>query len=73
MATKKKATTSKIAKTSVPRKVAKKASPKKQNELEAGSRYKCSVCGLAVAVDAVCGCADFCDIICCGEQMNTSR
>jgi hypothetical protein len=31
--------------------------------------YECSVCGLAVTVDEVCGCVDACDIICCEKQM----
>jgi rubrerythrin len=51
------------------KKTAKKASPKKQKDLKKGAAYACSVCGLNVTVDQVCGCADFCDIICCGEQM----
>lgn len=69
MATKKKVSTSKIIKVSKTKKAVKIASPKKQKELKSGSRYQCGVCGLAVTVDEVCGCADFCDIICCGEQM----
>jgi hypothetical protein len=73
MATTKKVPASKAVKASKPKKVVKKASPKKQNELKSGSRYHCGVCGLAVTVDEVCGCADFCDIICCGEQMKTSE
>jgi len=28
-----------------------------------GDVYQCSVCGLAVTVDEVCGCVDACDII----------
>jgi len=34
-----------------------------------GDVYKCSVCGLAVTVDEVCGCVGLCDIICCEKQM----
>jgi len=34
-----------------------------------GEAYKCSVCGLAVTIDEVCGCADVCDIICCEVPM----
>lgn len=34
-----------------------------------GDVYKCGVCGLAVKVDTVCGCVDYCDIICCEKQM----
>ena len=73
MATKKKVSTSKVAKISKPKKAVKKVSLKKQKELKSGSHYKCGVCGLAVTVDEVCGCADFCDIICCGEQMKLSK
>jgi hypothetical protein len=47
----------------------KKAS-KKRKSLKSKPRYTCGVCGLAVSVDNVCGCAESCDIICCGEQMN---
>jgi hypothetical protein len=73
MATKKKVATSKVVKTPKPKKIVKKASPKRQKELKSGSHYECGVCGLGVTVDEVCGCADFCDIICCGEQMKPSK
>ena len=58
--------TSTAAKT---KKTAKKTPPKKQKELKSGARYVCDACGLAMTVDNPCGCTDFCDIICCGEQM----
>jgi len=38
-----------------------------------GDVYTCSVCGLAVTVDDVCGCADYCDIICCEKPMGPKR
>ena len=38
-----------------------------------GDVYECSVCGLAVTVDEVCGCVDACDIICCGKQMKPKK
>jgi hypothetical protein len=38
-----------------------------------GDVYQCSVCGLAVTVDEVCGCADACDIICCKKQMKPKK
>jgi len=38
-----------------------------------GEKYSCSVCGLAVTVDEVCGCVDACDIICCERQMKPKR
>jgi hypothetical protein len=59
----------KTAKRSAAPKRTAKASPGRQKELRAGSSYACSTCGLVVTVDEVCGCVDFCDIICCGEQM----
>ena len=38
-----------------------------------GDVYKCSVCGLAVTVDEVCGCVDTCDIICCEKPMKPKK
>jgi hypothetical protein len=38
-----------------------------------GDVYKCSVCGIAVRVDEVCGCIDACDIICCERQMKPKK
>ena len=52
-----------------PKAPAKKTSPKKKKKMVAGAGYECSVCGLAVSVDSVCGCDDTCDIVCCGEPM----
>ncbi len=64
------------AKTSAPskaKKAVKKTAPKKQKELKSGARYVCDVCGLAMRVEEACGCTDFCDIICCGEQMKAAK
>ena len=55
--------------TTAAKKVAKKVSPKKKKEMKVGASYECSVCGLEVSVEKVCGCADACDIMCCGEPM----
>ena len=52
------------------KKALKKASGKR---VKKGDAYQCGVCGLAVTVDQVCGCADACDIICCGEQMKPKK
>jgi len=52
------------------KKTAKKATKK---SLKKGDAYKCSVCGLAVTVDEVCGCVDACDIICCETPMKPKR
>ena len=38
-----------------------------------GEGYKCSVCGLSVVVDEVCGYIDTCDIICCEKPMKPKR
>jgi hypothetical protein len=54
----------------VKKKVAKKVTKK---SVEKGNVYKCSVCGLAVMVDEVCGCVDACDIICCKKQMKAKK
>lgn len=41
--------------------------------MKKGARYQCSVCGIAVRIDETCGCADVCDIICCGKQMKPKK
>jgi hypothetical protein len=38
-----------------------------------GDSYACGVCGLLVTVDETCGCADVCDIICCGKPMKVKK
>lgn len=48
----------------------KKKTPKKVKE---GDRYECTVCGLVMNVDEVCGCIETCDIICCGKQMKKKK
>ncbi len=52
------------------KKMAKKVTKK---GVKKGDVYQCSVCGLAVAVDEVCGCVDACDIICCEKQMKPRK
>ncbi len=52
------------------RKVTKKVSKK---SVKSGEAYKCTVCGLSVVVDEVCGCVDACDIICCETPMKKKR
>jgi hypothetical protein len=44
-----------------------------KKNVKKGDVYECSVCGLAVTVDEVCGCAEACDIICCEKQMKPKR
>jgi hypothetical protein len=53
------------------KKKAVKRAPKKG--VKKGEVYECSVCGLAVTVDEVCGCVDACDIICCEKQMKPKK
>lgn len=65
----KKQGTAKPRKAAATTRTAKKTSPRQQKELTPGARYECGVCGLVMSVDEACGCADFCDVICCGEQM----
>ena len=38
-----------------------------------GDVYQCGVCGLAVTVDEVCGCIDYCDIVCCEKPMKAKK
>jgi len=44
-----------------------------KKSVKKGDVYKCSVCGLAVTVDEVCGCIDTCDIICCDKPMKPKK
>lgn len=64
-----KKTTKKTVKKSKAKKTVRKPSVKRRAAAGAGSRYECTVCGLAVTVDEICGCVESCDIICCGQQM----
>ena len=52
------------------KKVTKKAAKK---GVKKGDAYQCSVCGLVVTVDEVCGCVDYCDIVCCEKQMKAKK
>ena len=45
----------------------------KKPQVKKGDKYKCSVCGLVVRVDEVCGCVDVCDIVCCEAPMKKKR
>jgi len=44
-----------------------------KKSVKKGETYQCSVCGLAVTVDEVCGCVDACDIICCEKAMKPKK
>jgi len=52
------------------KKVVKKGTKK---AVKKGDVYQCSVCGLAVTVDEVCGCVGACDIICCEKAMKPKK
>ncbi|HVP78953.1 MAG TPA: hypothetical protein VMV04_13785 [Thermodesulfobacteriota bacterium] len=51
----------------------KNVAKKSKKSVKKGDAYKCSVCGLAVTVDEVCGCIDTCDIICCEKPMKPKK
>lgn len=53
--------------------VEKKAKKVSKKGVKKGESYQCSVCGLVVTVDEVCGCIDTCDIICCEKPMKKKR
>jgi hypothetical protein len=72
-ATAKKVTAKKVtAKKTTAKKMVKPAGRKKKN-VTPGDKYSCSVCGLIVSVDEESGFIETCDIICCGEQMETKK
>ncbi len=50
-----------------------KGSKKTAKKVNRGDQYYCGVCGLIVSVDEACGCAEACDIICCGEEMKARK
>ena len=74
----KKATAKKVTakKTTLKKTTAKKTvkpSGRKKKEVAPGDKYSCNVCGLIVSVDEESGFVETCDIICCGEQMETQK
>jgi hypothetical protein len=50
----------------------KKQAPVKK-KMAKGTSYACEARGLVVSVDEVCGCVDYCDIICCGQPMKERK
>jgi hypothetical protein len=38
-----------------------------------GSKYTCSLCGMAVTVDTACGCVEAHPLVCCGKQMKVKK
>lgn len=50
-----------------------KKTAKRHTKSRKKPKYSCKVCGLLVTVDNICGCVDYCDIVCCGEEMKPKR
>ena len=57
----------------VAKKSAVKAKPAARSSVKKGTKYACSVCGMVVSVDTVCGCTGVCDLICCGKEMKVKK
>ncbi len=55
------------------KKAVKKVVKASKKGIKKGDTYKCSVCGLAVTVNEICGCVDTCDIICCEKPMKPKK
>ena len=41
----------------------------KNKKVKKNDKLVCVKCGLVVSVDAICGCVDACDLLCCGKEM----
>jgi len=62
-----------VVKKTVAKKTAVKATAKKPAGMKKGSKYSCTVCGLAVTVDTACGCAEAAHLICCEKPMRMKK
>ncbi|MFN3740519.1 MAG: hypothetical protein ACK4TF_07605 [Thermodesulfovibrionales bacterium] len=51
----------------------KKSTKRRTKGLKQGDRYECSVCGLVVSVDELCGCMEAHEIMCCGKAMKKKK
>ena len=71
--TKSKTATKKAKVKTAPKKTTAKKTVKKTAGIKEGSRYACSVCGIAVTVDTACGCAETAHLICCEKPMKVKR
>jgi hypothetical protein len=69
----KKAVAKKPVKKAAAKPAAKAPAKKAGKQVKQGDAFKCSVCGLVVSVDDVCGCVDTCDIVCCDTPMKPKR
>jgi hypothetical protein len=52
------------------KKAVKKTAKKTMKE---GEPHQCTVCGLAITIDELCGCVDACDIVCCEKPMKPKK
>jgi hypothetical protein len=62
-----------MAEKKVAKMAVKKVAKASKKGVKKGDAYKCSVCGLVVSVDEVCGCVDTCDIVCCEKPMKAKK
>jgi hypothetical protein len=51
----------------------KKTKRRTQHKTKKGMKYECGECGMVVRVTEPCGCADVCDLYCCGAPMKVQR
>lgn len=45
------------------------AKTKKGKKVKKNQKYECQECGLVISIDECCGCADYCDLMCCGAPL----
>lgn len=57
----------------MPVKTKKRISKRTSKGLKKGDRYECTVCGLVISVDELCGCTEAHEIICCGKAMKKKK
>ncbi len=62
-----------MGKKAVAKATKKAVASKKKSTMKKGDKYSCTSCGLMVTVDELCGCVDFCDIMCCGAPMKPAK
>lgn len=51
------------------KKTVKKKTSAAKSAIKKGSKLACRICGFAVTVDRLCGCAEEAHLICCGTPM----
>lgn len=50
----------------------KKKTPREKRKKK-GDKLICKECGLVVTVDEVCDCVEACDLVCCGQEMQSKK